>query len=186
MCRTHLLCGVVWEDYRVSQVGKCVEGVRRLWYTSNMRSNSEDIAMTLGVDAPATSITLDDFITGLIAGLAAEGVSAISIRDTDFYAAVDAAFRRLESISDEHGLRLKFWITLNRVYGDSADVRVGITRAVQRDLVSLDNPVYVNMRLRVDQNDSESYLRQLPGGPAVFREVTQAFLEHYSNEPNPT
>ena len=141
--------------------------------------------MALSVDASA-SISLDDFMTGLIAGLAAEGVQAISIRDAEFYAAVDAAFRRLESISDERGLRLKFWITLNRVYGDSADVRVGITRAVQRDLVSLDNPVYVNMRLRVDESDSESYLRQLPGGPGVYRELTRAFLDHYEGHRKPS
>lgn len=134
--------------------------------------------MALNIDTP-TSLTLDDFMTGLIAGLAEEGIKAISIRDADFYAAVDAAFRRLESISDERGLRLKFWITLNRVYGDSADVRVGITRAVQRDLVSLDNPVYVNMRLRVRQEEAGSYLSELPGGPEVYQQMTRAFLDHY-------
>ena len=80
-------------------------------------------------------------------------------------------------------LRLKFWITLNRVYGDSADVREGITRAVQRDLVSLDNPVYLNMRLRVDEDNSESYLRELPGGPDVYHQVARVFLEQYGLSP---
>jgi hypothetical protein len=141
--------------------------------------------MTIAADtspSALTSVTLDDFMTGLIAGLAAEGIKAVSIRETDFYAAVDAAFQRLEDISEDHGLRLKFWITLNRVYGDSADVRAGITRAVQRDLVSLDNPVYFNMRLRVSEDDSVSYLQALPGGPDVYRELARVFLNRYARQ----
>ncbi|TXH08379.1 MAG: hypothetical protein E6R04_11065 [Spirochaetes bacterium] len=109
------------------------------------------------------SVSLDDFVTGLVAGLAAEGIKAVSIQDTDFYAAVEAAFQEFESLIETAGLRLKFWITRNPVYGDSADVREGIARAVQRDLISLDTPTYLNMRLLVGPKDSPSYLEKLPG-----------------------
>lgn len=135
-----------------------------------------------GLDAPAipsASVTLDDFMTGLIAGLAARGVKAVSIREVEFYEAVEAAFQKLEAISDNAGLRLKFWITRNPVYGDSADVREGITRAVQRDLVSLDNPVYLNMRLRIAEADADSYLAELAGGSALYEQITRVFMEHY-------
>ena len=128
---------------------------------------------------PSASVTLDDFMTGLIAGLALEGIKAVSIRDTQFYAAVEAAFQKFESISETLGLRLKFWITRNPVYGDSADVREGITRAVQRDLISLDNPTYLNMRLRVGQDDSSTYLDNLPGGAEAYRQVARVFLDQY-------
>lgn len=142
--------------------------------------------MSTGVDvatASSTSVSLDDFMTGLIAGLAAEGIKAVSIRGTDFYAAVEAAFQEFESISETMGLRLKFWITRNPVYGDSADVREGITRAVQRDLISLDNPTYQNMRLRVGQGDSSSYLDKLPGGAEVYHQVARVFLDQYRSSP---
>ena len=110
-------------------------------------------------------VTLDDFMTGLLAGLAAEHIHAVSIRGPQFYSAVEAAFREFERRGAEQGLRLRFWIALNRIHGDSADVREGITKAVQRDLISLDNPVYLDMRLKITAEDAPSYLETLPAVP---------------------
>ena len=124
-------------------------------------------------------LTLDDFMTGLLAGLAAEGVSVVSIRGTTFYTAVEQAFRDLESRQDEEGVRLRFWISLNRIHGDSADVREGITKAVQRDLISLDNPVYLDMRLKIAKEDADAYLDDLPGSRELYRDLARAFRARY-------
>lgn len=140
--------------------------------------------MTARTDTSTSlAITLDDFVTGLIAGLAADGVEVVAFGGQEFYAAVEAAFQELERRSNrDSSLRLKFWITRNRIYGDSADVREAITRAVQRDLVSLDNPRYVNMRLRVDQSEASGYLDSLPGGSQLYRDLTQIFRDNYESE----
>lgn len=138
--------------------------------------------MPAGVDGCTdvpSSVSLDDFMTGLIAGLAAEGIEAVSIRGRGFYAAVEVAFQTFESISEAQGIRLKFWITRDPVYGDSDDIREGLTRVVQRDLASFDDPFCMNMRLLVGVRDSAAYLDTLPGGAQAYREATRGFLEKF-------
>lgn len=124
-------------------------------------------------------VTLDDFMTGLLAGLAAEGVSVVSIRGTHFYSSVVKVFTELRAVEGQEGLDLRFRIRLNPVYGDSADVREAITRAVQRDIISLDNPVYQDMRLKIGEDDADLYLKELPGGRELYLRLARSFMAAY-------
>jgi len=137
--------------------------------------------MTTTAIASRQYVTLDDFMTGLLASLAVEGITKISIRGTAFYAATEAAFKQMRDDSVRHNLTLRFRVSRNAVYGDSADVREGITKAVQRDLISLDNPVYLDMTLKVTADDGPAYLQSLPGGPDAYREAAVAFLAAYAH-----
>lgn len=125
------------------------------------------------------SLTLDDFITGLLAALASEGVAVISIREQEFYSAVEAAYELLTERADELHIELLFHVAVSRVYQDSPDVREALTRAVQRDLVSLDNPEYQDLRLKVSGDEALGYLTDLPGGHALFVELAHNFTSHY-------
>ena len=129
--------------------------------------------------ARPTDITLDDFMTGLIAGLAALNVHVVSIRGNLFYRAVIDAFHDFEEGAGSAGVRPRFRLRLNRVYGDSPDVRDAISRAVQRDLVSLDNPEYQDMRLKVSKSEADNYLNELAGGRNLYIEAASHFKGAY-------
>ena len=58
-------------------------------------------------------------------------------------------------------------------------VRMAITQAVQRDLISLDNPVYLDMRLKISPFYAEEYISDLPGSPDLYREMTQKFIDEF-------
>lgn len=134
-----------------------------------------------GAAQPPTSstMTLDDFITGLLAALAAQGVHVVSIRDREFYEAVENTYKVLADEAPERAVELLFHISRSRMYRDSPDVREGIARAVQRDLISLDNPEYQDMRLKMSPTSAGRYLSAVPGGSALFEGLARRFLQFY-------
>jgi hypothetical protein len=119
-------------------------------------------------------------MTGLLAGLGRRGIRVISIRGNQFYAAVEKVFLQLNNqLALDYGIELRFWIARNRFYKDSPDIREGIAKAVQRDLVSLDNPEYQDMRLKISPDDADRYLEALPGDPSLYEKLADVFLDLY-------
>lgn len=138
-------------------------------------------ATTLQAPTSTIRITLNDFMTGFLAALAARHVSVVSIRDIEFYAAVVHTFNELERLAGQRGLRLKFWLTQDTTHGDAPEVREGITKAVQRDLVSLDNPTYTQMRLKITESDAQRYLSRVPGDAEMYLRLADVFMHAYPN-----
>ncbi|MFE7065559.1 hypothetical protein [Microbacterium sp. NPDC057658] len=79
------------------------------------------------LEAPAR-ITLNDFMTGLLAGLAAHRVTVVSIRESEFYAAVVKTFEELERTVAGTDVRLRFWLTQDDTHGDADEQRAGALR----------------------------------------------------------
>lgn len=132
--------------------------------------------------APTEShdVTVDDFITGLIAGFAARDVSSVSIRSPEFYRAVRTAFEQLEAAAEREGLDVRFLVALDPVYEDSPVVRDAISGAVQRDLVSLDNPEYQDMRLKIRREEAPLFLERLPGTAELYCTLADRFIDEYA------
>jgi hypothetical protein len=126
-------------------------------------------------------ITIDDFMTGLLAGLAARGVKVVTITDSDFYEAVVEVFNTLERrAAEQGGIDLRFWLMVDEIHGDSPDIRDSITSAQQRRLVSLDNPTFENMRLKLSSaTDATPYLESLPGGADLYLDLADEFKHLY-------
>jgi hypothetical protein len=130
-------------------------------------------------------ITADDFFTGLFAALALRGLTTLSLRDDAFDKAVARTFNKLQRMADEEGLNIRFRIRLHPLHGDSAIVRDSITNAVKRDLISLDNPVYQDIRLKLNPSEAEQYLSELPGGAPLFRQLVEEFLHSSGSRTEP-
>ena len=124
-------------------------------------------------------LTADDFFTGFLAALALRGRATLSLRKDRFDKAVAHTFSLLLSIASENNLNLRFRIRLHPYHQDSQTLRDAITSAVQRDLISLDNPEYQDLRLKIAPNDAEFYLRDLPGGQDLYLSLVDRFLDHY-------
>lgn len=123
-------------------------------------------------------MSLDDFMTGLLASLAVHGVRAVSMRGTAFPSAVVSAFDTLDRMPSQDRPELAFWLTCHPVYQDSADVREAVIRAMHRGLVSLDHPGDM-MRILVSEPESHLYLEKLPGDAEVHQMVLDSFLERF-------
>lgn len=131
------------------------------------------------VETKNQDLTIDDFITGLLAGMAVRGVEAVSLRGRYFYEAIADSYERLREREQAEALNLRFLVILDRVYNDSPVVRDAISGAVQRDLVSLDNPEYLDMRLKVSKTEARMLLDALPGSPGLFETLAENFINNY-------
>lgn len=125
-------------------------------------------------------LTADDFFSGLFAALALEGRRKISIRNERFDRALDYVYRKLAKHSQSKGIDLRFRIRLHPIHGDSVTVRDAIAHAAQRDLISLDNPEFQDIQLKLEAPEARAILNSVPGKSALFLPLARDFLLHYS------
>ena len=125
-------------------------------------------------------LSADDFFSGLFAALAIKGWNRISIRDEQFDRALDSVFRMLTKLSKAQNLDLRFRIRLHPLHGDSSTVRDAISHAAQRDLISLDNPEFQDIRLKLGKTDAKSVLQGVPGKSQLFFKLAEEFTRHYT------
>ena len=131
----------------------------------------------------ATKVTADDFFTGLLAGLAQGETQVWSLRGSRFDAAVALAFDVFSEMAPLSNLDVMFRIRTHKMHGDSVVVRDSLYSAAQRDLVSLDNPEFQTVRLKIGRSDGSQLLEHVPGGPHVFSKIADAFREAYEKQP---
>lgn len=125
-------------------------------------------------------VDADDFFTGLFAALATRGVTTVGRADDRFYRAAEAAFKALMAEAERAGLDVRFRVRLHPIHRDSEIVRDAVARAAKARLVSLDNPVFKDIRLKVEPTVAESQLRTLPGGPDLYKKLAGEFVESYT------
>ena len=126
------------------------------------------------------SLYLSDLLTGLIAGLALHKITALSIRNNQF----DQALARLvdddlQREAKERGFVVKFRVRPHEIHGDSTAVQRALYEAAQRDLISLDNPEFQDIRLKIDPKEAHSYLEDLPGTADMYEDLSTKLLKYY-------
>lgn len=126
-------------------------------------------------------ISADDFFTGLFAALAIKHCKTVSRRGQAFDKALAEAFENFQKHAEKIDVDLGFRIRLDPIHGDSVAVRDGIAGAARRDLVSLDNPIYQTIRLKLSEAEGESLLASLPKGKELFCKLADVFLDCYEN-----
>lgn len=124
-------------------------------------------------------LNADDFITGLFAGLALAGQTTLSIRGDRFDRIMHGVFDELVERSSDADVDVRFRIRPHPVHGDSMTLRDAISAAAQRDLISLDNPEYQDIRFKFGPSDAAQILDRLPGGSELFNPLANSFLEAY-------
>jgi hypothetical protein len=126
-------------------------------------------------------ISADDFFTGFFAALAIKRCKTVSRRGQEFDRALAETFTEFQERAAQMDIDLGFRIRLNPIHGDSVAVRDGIAVAARRDLVSLDNPIYQNIRLKLSEEEGHKLLANLPGGEQLFPDLIKSFLDRYEN-----
>ena len=126
-------------------------------------------------------VSIDDFTTGWIAGLAVLGVSSVRMERDRFYRAVIAAYDHFVELCRAWNLRPRFIVQQTDYYRDSPDFRHALQRAAARGLVSLDNPGLVNLRLKYSRDDAHYLFRYLTGGEELYVPVAETFGQAYAS-----
>lgn len=124
-------------------------------------------------------LSIDDFLTGLLAALALRKIKTISLREDRFDSAVEASFNTLKKLAPSKRIDVRFRIARHPIHGDSPNVRYAISNAVQRDLISLDNPEYQDIRLKITPEDAQYLISRLPGTTDLYDALGEAFLSQY-------
>jgi hypothetical protein len=125
------------------------------------------------------TLTADDFFTGFFAALAVKKYETVARGGQSFDRALADAFENFRMLADGQKLRVGFRIRLHPIHGDSIAIRDGIAMAVRRDLISLDNPVYQTIRVKLSEEEGEEILQDIPGGKELFSRLVDGFLEQY-------
>lgn len=123
-------------------------------------------------------ISADDFFTGLLAAIAYRGRRRISIRGERFDAIIASV---VQELLERHGdqVDLRFRVRPHYIHGESTTVRDAIAAATQADLISLDNPEYQDIRLKIAPATADDILEDMPVDKDVFLELADSFLSAY-------
>jgi hypothetical protein len=121
-------------------------------------------------------------MTGILAALAVNRVPVLSLRRSR----LDQAFARLnqdiEEAAGAAGLDLKVRIRLHPIHQDSTLLQQALYDAAQRDLVSLDNPEFQKVRLKIGPDEAQTYLARLPGSREMYLRLAERLMCYYRDE----
>lgn len=125
-------------------------------------------------------LNANDFFTGFFAALTLRGKTFIPLRNERFESAMAALFEeKIAAIAAKYGVDLRFIIRLDPIHGTSTTVRDAVTDAAQRGIISLDNPVYQDARLKIDAEEARRILDQFRVDRGFFQEAAREFVDAF-------
>jgi len=132
---------------------------------------------------PATRpLYMPDFMTGILAALAVNRVPVLSLRRSRLDQAFDRLNQDIKAAADSAGLELKFRIRLHPIHQDSTLLQQALYEAAQRDLVSLDNPEFQRVRLKIGADEAQTYLADLPGSRDMYLQLADRLMSYYHDQ----
>jgi hypothetical protein len=123
----------------------------------------------------ATDITVDDFMSGVLAELALHGEREIALDDQVFDQRCQRAFQHLREVAPALGLGLRFVIVLHPFHHDSPVVRTALAEAGQRGLIGPGDGPY-RLRIRLSDPEARGLLSGIPGGALLYQSLGRVML----------
>jgi hypothetical protein len=125
---------------------------------------------------------MPDFMTGILAALAVNRVPALSLRRSRLDQAFAHLNQDIEEAAGAAGLDPKFRIRLHPIHQDSTLLQQALYEAAQRDLISLDNPEFQKVRLKIGPDEAQTYLAGLPGSREMYLRLAERLMYYYRDE----
>jgi len=130
-----------------------------------------------------SNLYLSDFVTGLLAALSLENFRVLSLRKHRLDLAMERLKEDLEKEANQENLRIRFHIQTHPVHRDSSVLQQALYEAAQRDLVSLDNPEFQDVRLKISSEEAQLYLSNVMGPPEMYKRLARRLIQHYQEAP---
>jgi len=125
---------------------------------------------------PLQTVNIDDFVTGVLAACAVLGQKTLTLRDERLDRGAERAYTALKTESAARGLKLSFRIKRHPIHRDSLALRDAVFAAAQRGLVSLDNPIFTDVRLKIEKDSAEELFEHLPGTRDLYFQLAKELL----------
>jgi hypothetical protein len=122
---------------------------------------------------------LSDLLTGLFAALAMRELQVLSLRDSRFDRALARLADDVAAEATKEHLSLRFRLRTHPVHRDSTQIQHALWEAAQRELVSLDNPEFQDVRLKITPADAPRYFAKLPGSEMMYRKLADKLMTYY-------
>jgi hypothetical protein len=122
------------------------------------------------------TMTADDFLTGLLSGLALRSWTELDVSDRRFDRALAAVYQTLLTISEASDLDIDFQISPDPIHGDSSVIQAALSVAVQGRVVGRINPSFRRLHIKLDRERANRLIDRLPGGPSLYNRLTEEFL----------
>lgn len=122
---------------------------------------------------------LADLMTGLFAALALRQFRSISLTSGRFERALEAMTETLRTEAEGANLEVMFRIRRHRVHGDSIALQEALYDAAKRDLISLDNPEFQHVTVKLSGADAPAFLERLPGSKELYEKLAEEFIHQY-------
>jgi len=117
-------------------------------------------------------MTADDFVTGLLAGLALRGRTELDVSDRRFDRALAFVYELLLSTTEASDLDVDF-------HGDSSVIQEALSVAVQGRVVGRINPTFRRLHIKLGRDRAIRLLGKLPGGASLYEKLTDSFLSQF-------
>lgn len=127
----------------------------------------------------SSTMTAVDFLTGILAGAALRGETALDLGDTQVDQALAAAYDELLEREEVEDLDIDFQIIPDRMHGDSTVVQDAITAAIQSRLAGRVNPRFQRVQITIDKSWAQTLTEELPGGRQLYIDLAATFLAEY-------
>jgi hypothetical protein len=122
---------------------------------------------------------LSDFMTGILATLALKQIPVLSLRENRLDQAFSLLNQDILQEATKAGLEMKFRIRTHPIHQDSTVLQQALYEAAQRDLISLDNPEFQKIRLKINAADAPAFLQDLPGTREMYMRLADLLLKYY-------
>ena len=126
-----------------------------------------------------TPLYLSDLLTGLFAALAMREAAVLSLRNSRFDRALERLADDVVTEANKEHLALMFRLRTHPVHRDSTQIQHALWEAAQRELVSLDNPEFQDVRLKITSAEAPRYFANLPGSERMYRTLADKLLGYY-------
>jgi hypothetical protein len=118
-------------------------------------------------------VTSDEFVIGLLCELALHDVRQITLADTLTDERFESAYEDLVSRMDELKVCPDFSLTTNPYHGDSSTLRETLYAIRERGVVSINNPSFKTIELKVTESDAQHMLGRSLLPKSFFEDVVE-------------
>jgi hypothetical protein len=119
----------------------------------------------------ARLVTATEFVTDILCELSLREMGEIRLVDTMEDERFEQAYELLREKRSSLNIALDFSLTTNPYHGDSSTLREAIYGLRERGIVSINNPSFKTVEVKVDRADASYYLKKSSIPPDVISDI---------------
>lgn len=126
----------------------------------------------------ATLVTSDEFVIDLLSELSLRGVEELKLAETLEDTQFAEAFEALLNKRDDLGIAVDFSLATNPYHGDSSTLREALYALRERGVVTINNPRFKTVEIKLSKDDAEFYLSHSILGRPFVAGLVDAYFQH--------